>query len=135
MSPDHGFDIRARLGDGTPRPRRKRVVLADRRTRKVARIIMELEEQTSVGEVLVRHLVKVQLRSALVLTGVVAAVLLGLPLLFWGVPAIGDLEVLGFRVTWLLLGVLIYPFLVLIGYLCTRNAERHERDFTHMVEQ
>ncbi|MEV0696316.1 hypothetical protein AB0I53_00120 [Saccharopolyspora sp. NPDC050389] len=135
MSPDHGFDIRARLGDATPRPRRKRVVLADRRTRQVARTIMELEEQTSVGEVLVRHLVKVQLRSALVLTGVVAGVLLGLPVLFWVVPSIGDFEVLGFRLPWLLLGVLSYPFLVLIGYLCTRSAERHERDFIHMVEQ
>ncbi|MEU5852034.1 hypothetical protein [Saccharopolyspora shandongensis] len=135
MSPDHGFDIRARLGDSKPRPRRKRVVLADRRTRQVARIIMELEEQTSVGEVLVRHLVKVQLRSALVLTGVVAVVLLGLPLLFWAVPSIGEFEVLGFRLPWLLLGVLVYPFLLLIGYLCTRRAERHERDFIHMVEQ
>ncbi|MGW5644763.1 hypothetical protein ACWEV3_09780 [Saccharopolyspora sp. NPDC003752] len=135
MSPDHGFDIRARLGDSTPRPRRKRVVLADRRTRQVARTIMELEEQTSVGEVLVRHLVKVQLRSALVLTGVVAVVLLGLPVLFWAVPSIGDFEVLGIRLPWLLLGVLVYPFLLLIGYLCTRSAERHERDFIHMVEQ
>ncbi|MEU6270245.1 hypothetical protein [Saccharopolyspora shandongensis] len=135
MSPDHGFDIRARLGDSKPRPRRKRVVLADRRTRQVARTIMELEEQTSVGEVLVRHLVKVQLRSALVLTGVVAVVLLGLPVLFWAVPSIGELEVLGFRLPWLLLGVLVYPFLLLIGYLCARRAERHERDFIHMVEQ
>ncbi|MEV0053475.1 hypothetical protein AB0H34_23610 [Saccharopolyspora shandongensis] len=135
MSPDHSFDIRARLGDSKPRPRRKRVVLADRRTRQVARTIMELEEQTSVGEVLVRHLVKVQLRSALVLTGVVAVVLLGLPVLFWAVPSIGEFEVLGFRLPWLLLGVLVYPFLLLIGYLCTRRAERHERDFIHMVEQ
>ncbi|MCI2418625.1 hypothetical protein MOQ72_14390 [Saccharopolyspora sp. K220] len=136
MSPDHGFDIRGRLGDATPRPRRKRVVLNDRRrTRQVARTIMELEEQTSVGEVLVRHLVKVQLRSALLLTGVVAVVLLGLPLAFWAVPSIGDVALFGLRLPWLLLGVLAYPFLVLIGYLCTRSAERHERDFIHMVEQ
>ncbi|MBB5154216.1 hypothetical protein [Saccharopolyspora phatthalungensis] len=135
MSPDHGFDIRARSGDGTPRRRRKRVVLADRRTRQIARTIMELEEQTSVGEVLVRHLMKVQLRSALVLTGVVAVVLLGLPVLFWAVPWTGAVEVLGLRLPWVLLGGLAYPFLVLIGYLCTRSAERHERDFIHMVEQ
>ncbi|MDA3646060.1 hypothetical protein LZ318_05630 [Saccharopolyspora indica] len=135
MSPE-GFDIRGRLGEVAPRPRRKRVVLADRRrTRQVARTIMELEEQNSVGEVLVTSLVKAQLRSALVLTGVVVAVLFGLPVLFWAVPSIGDLEVLGVRLPWLLLGVLIYPFLVLIGYLCTRRAERHERDFLDMVEK
>ena len=133
MSPEeHGFEVRGRGGT----PRRKRVVLADRRrTRHVARTIMELEEQTSVGEVLVRHLVKVQLRSALFLAGSSAVVLLGLPLLFWALPSTGDAVLFGVRLPWLVLGVLPYPFLVLIGYLCTRSAERHERDFVHMVEQ
>ncbi|GAA0508630.1 hypothetical protein GCM10011581_19330 [Saccharopolyspora subtropica] len=135
MSGDHGFDIRARLGETTPRPRRKRVVLADRRTRQVARTIMELEEQTSVGEVLVKHLVKVQLRSALLLAGLVIVALFGLPVLFWVMPGLGDVQVLGIRLPWLLLGVLAYPFLLLVGYLCMRSAERHERDFIHMVEQ
>ncbi|MDA3629704.1 hypothetical protein [Saccharopolyspora oryzae] len=133
MSPD-GFDVRGRLG-GTHRPRRKRVVLADRRrTRQVARTMLELEEQTSVGEVLVTSLVKAQLRSALLLMGVVAAVLFGLPALFCAVPVLGDVAVVGVRLPWLLLGVLVYPFLVLIGYLCTRRAERHERDFMDIVE-
>ncbi|MGW1680455.1 hypothetical protein [Saccharopolyspora sp. NPDC002376] len=134
MSPE-GFDVRGRLGDA-PRRRRKRVVLADRRrTRQVARTMLELEEQTSVGEVLVTSLVKAQLRSALLLMGVVSAVLFGLPALFWAVPAIGDVAVAGVRLPWLLLGVLVYPFLVLIGYLCTRRAEQHERDFIDIVEQ
>ncbi|GAA4611370.1 hypothetical protein [Saccharopolyspora hordei] len=135
MSPD-GPDLRGRLGDTAPRPRRKRVVLADRRrTRQVARTIMELEEQNSVGEVLVTSLVKAQLRSALLLTAVVVVVLVGLPLLFWAVPSLGDTAVLGMRLPWLVQGVLVYPFLVLIGYLCTKRAERHERDFIDMVEQ
>lgn len=133
MSPD-GFDLR-RLAE-SPRPRRKRVVLADRgHTRRVSRTIAELEEQTSVGEMLVQQLVRAQLRSALVTTGLVAVLLLGLPALFWAVPAAGHAEVCGIRLAWLLLGVLVYPFLVLVGFLCTRNAERHERDFIHMVEQ
>ncbi|KAA5836144.1 hypothetical protein ABT337_13865 [Saccharopolyspora hirsuta] len=135
MSPE-GFDVRGRLGEAAPRPRRKRVVLADRRrTRQVARTMMELEEQNSVGEVLVTSLVKAQLRTALLLTGVVVAVLFGFPVLFWAVPSAGDVEVLGIRLPWLLLGVLIYPFFVLIGYFCTRRAERHERDFLDMVER
>lgn len=117
------------------RPRRRRVVLADRHTRQVARTMSELEEQTSVGDVLVRHLVRAQLRSALLLTGLVLLVLLGLPLLFWASPAVAGAALFGVRLPWLLLGVLIYPFLLLVGYLCTRYAERHERDFVSMVEQ
>ncbi|GAA2819401.1 hypothetical protein [Saccharopolyspora taberi] len=135
MSREHGFEIRGR-GESTRPPRRRRVVLADKRhTRQVARTMMELEEQTSVGEFLVRHLMKVQLRSSLVLAGVAAVVLLGLPALFWAVPALGGAMWFGIRVPWLVLGVLPYPFLVLIGFLCARNAERNERDFIHMVEQ
>ena len=96
---------------------------------------MELEEQTSVGEVLVRHLVKAQLRSALLLAVVAVVGLCGLPALFWAVPELRDATVAGIRLPWLLLGVLPYPFLVLIGYLSARWAERHERDFVHMAEQ
>lgn len=121
-------------GSGTPR--RKRVVLADRRrTRQVGRTIMELEEQTSVGEVLVRHLVKVQLRSALLLGGATVLLFASMPLVFWLVPEVGAMSVLGIRLPWLLLGVLPYPFLVLVGYLSIRLAERHERDFMHLVER
>jgi hypothetical protein len=133
---DQGSErIRTRGGEPT-KPRRKRVVLADRRkTRQVARTIMELDEQTSVGEVLVRHLVKVQLRTSLILAVVTLVVFGGLPALFWALPVLGDTDVLGIRLPWLILGVLPYPFLVLLGYLSTRSAERHERDFIHMVER
>jgi hypothetical protein len=121
---------------GSRRRRRKRVVLADRRTtRQVGRAMTELEEQTSVGEALVRQLMKAQFRSALILAGVTAVILGGLPVLFWAVPAIDSAIVLGIRLPWLLLGVLPFPFLVLIGYLGTRAAERHEREFIDMVEQ
>lgn len=125
---------RARGTDSTPR--RKRVVLANqRRTRPVARTMMELEEQTSVGEVLVRHLMKVQLRSSLILGGVTMGVFFGIPALFFVVPELGDTTMFGIRLPWLLLGAAPYPFLLLMGYLSTRSAERNEQDFIHMVER
>ncbi|RCW47287.1 hypothetical protein DFQ14_101637 [Halopolyspora algeriensis] len=117
-------------------PRRKRVVLADRRgTREIPRTMMELEEQNSVGEALVSHLMKVQLRSSLLLAGIIAVALCGLPVLFWLVPAVAEATVFGVSLPWLLLGVLPFPFMVLIGYLSTRDAERHEREFLRMVEK
>lgn len=96
---------------------------------------MELEEQTSVGEVLVRQLMKAQLRSSLLLAGVVVVGLCGLPALFWAIPGLRDAAIGGVRLPWLLMGVLPYPFLVLVGYLNARIAERHERDFVRMVEE
>ena len=134
MSPE-GFDVRARLGDYSPRPRRKRVVLADRRGPHVPRVRVEVEERTGALEGLVRDLVEKQLRAALRLSGIVAVVLFGLPLMFWLVPSTGDVEVLGIRLPWLLLGVLAYPFLVVVGLMYTRRAERNEDDFLGMLEE
>lgn len=42
---------------------------------------------------------------------------------------------LGMRLPWLVLGVLVYPALLLGGVLHLRLAERHERDFTELVER
>ncbi|RRO13809.1 hypothetical protein EIL87_22810 [Saccharopolyspora rhizosphaerae] len=134
MSPE-SFDVRARLGEFSPRPRRKRVVLADRRGPHVPRVRVEVHEQTGALEGLVRDLVEKQLRAALLLTGVLALVLGGLPLAFWLVPAIGEWQVFGLRVPWLVLGVLVYPFLVVVGLLFTRRAERNEEDFLGMLEE
>ncbi|MBA8827580.1 hypothetical protein FHX42_004976 [Saccharopolyspora lacisalsi] len=121
---------------GERAPRRKRVVLADRRgTREVPRTIMELEEQNSVGEAMVTHLMKAQLRGSLVLAGVTVAVFLALPLLFWSLPDFARATVFGIHLPWLILGVLPFPFMGLIGYLSVRWAERHEREFLHMVER
>jgi hypothetical protein len=116
--------------------RRRRIVLADRRPAgHVARNLVELEEQTSVGEALLRHLMRAQLRTALVLFGIAVAIFGALPVLFWAVPAVGSAVVLGLRLPWLVLGVLPFPFVLLIGYLGARAAERHERDFLDLVDQ
>jgi hypothetical protein len=36
---------------------------------------------------------------------------------------------------WVLLAVAVYPFLLLLGWLYVRAAERNERDFTEVVER
>ena len=117
-------------------PQRVRVVLADSaRARRVARPRQELEEQTRVGEVLVRGLVRAQLALALRMAALVAVGLGLLPLLFAVAPGVARATVLGIRLPWLLLGVLAYPFLVAVGWVYTRMAERNERDFAELVEK
>ncbi|SEP66017.1 hypothetical protein SAMN05216188_101101 [Lentzea xinjiangensis] len=125
------------LGEQARKPRRRRVVLADstKSRGKALRTIIELEEQTSVGEKLVRDLIKQQLKSAF---GLAFAVLIGmclLPITFYLAPQVGDLEVLGIPVPWLVLGVAPFPILYGVGWVFRRQAERHERDFVNMVDR
>ena len=116
--------------------RRVRVVLGDvarRPPTDPARA--DLAEQTPVGEALVRGLVRAQLALALRLALVVVTGLGGLPLLFAVAPAIGEMKVLGINLPWLLLGVLSFPFLLVVGWAYVRWAERNEQDFTAVIRR
>ncbi len=118
------------------KPQRVRVVLADSaRSRRPVRPRQELEEQTRVGDVLVRGLMRAQLGLALRLAAIVAIGLGLLPLLFAVAPNVAEVRVFGVALPWLLLGVLAYPFLVVVGWVYTRMAERNERDFAELVEK
>jgi hypothetical protein len=75
------------------------------------------------------------LALALRLAAVVAVGLGLLPMLFVVAPNVARVTVLGIRLPWLLLGVVAYPFLVVVGWIYTRMAERNERDFAELVEK
>jgi putative solute:sodium symporter small subunit len=108
---------------------------AARRRRAPARPLTELAEQTSVGDVLIRSLIRAQLRLALAVLVVFACVLGGLPLLFAIVPGAGRAEVFGMPLPWLLLGVVSFPLLVVLAVVYVRQAERNERAFVELVER
>src|SRR5215475_1651860 len=78
------------------KPRRKRVVLNDSRNPvTVVKVITELEEQTSVGEALVRNLVRAQLRLAVGLAVLTAVIFGGLPVAFYLAPGFATASVFG----------------------------------------
>jgi hypothetical protein len=119
-------------------PQRVRVVLADGRSRRSpvrTRARQELEDETGVGEALVRGLVRTQLALALRLSVIVGLGIGLLPLLFALIPGLAGLRVFGIALPWLVLGVLAYPFLLAVGWIHVRVAERNERDFTELVER
>ncbi|MHA6629012.1 hypothetical protein ACU61A_26555 [Pseudonocardia sichuanensis] len=126
-------------GDGTEEDeqasRRVRVVLAERKgVARPVRTVVDIQEGTGVGELLRTNLIGSQLAVALRFA-VGAGLALGLlPLLFAMAPEIGRIEVLGLRLPWLLLGVLVYPFLFLLGWWHTRTAERVEQNFADHVQ-
>jgi len=101
----------------------------------VLRTVVELEEQTSYGEELVRQFIRVQLRTAVRMWGSAVLVLAALPALFHFVPQLSELTVAGVRLPWLVLGILPFPLLFGTGYWYNVRAERNERDFVDMVEK
>ncbi|SDC77723.1 hypothetical protein [Actinokineospora iranica] len=118
------------------RPRRKRVVLADSRAPvTVLRTVIELEEQTSWAEEVVRGFIRTQFWTAVRLAGIVVVVFGSLPLVFFLVPELSEVSVAGVSLPWLLLGVMPFPLLFGVGYWYNVLAERHERDFVDMVEK
>ena len=42
---------------------------------------------------------------------------------------------LGMPLSWLVLGMLVYPLLVLLGWIYIRRAERNERDFAELLSE
>ena len=116
------------------RPQRERVVLAHRRGARMVRTRVEVQEQTLVGDALVRGLMRAQLGLALRLAALVICTVGAIPLLNTLFPELGAVTVLGMRMNWLVLAVLVYPLLYGVGRVYVRLAEQAERDFVGVVE-
>lgn len=116
------------------KPQRERVVLAHRRGARMVRTRVEVQEQTQVGDALVRGLVRAQLGLALRLAAVVVSAFVAIPLLNAAFPDLAAVTVVGIRVNWLVLAVLVYPLLYGVGRLYVRLAEQAERDFVGVVD-
>lgn len=117
------------------RPARQRVVLAHRRGARIVRTRVEVQEQTEVGDALVRGLVRAQLGLALRLAAVVMCAIVAIPVGGSLFPALASISVLGVRLNWLILAVLVYALLYGVGLLYVRLAEQSERDFIRVVDE
>lgn len=82
-------------------------------------------DDTDVDDVSIRSLIRGQARIAALVTAATAVLLGGLATLgaFW--PASGRTRVL----PWLVLGVLVYPLLLALGWYAVRQSERNEEAF------
>ncbi|AZG46175.1 hypothetical protein [Gordonia insulae] len=115
-------------------PHRERVVLARRRGARMVRTRVEVQEQTEVGDALVRGLMRAQLGLALRLALSVVAIIVAIPVVGTIFPWLTTVSVLGIRLNWLILAVLLYPLLYLTGRIYVRFAEQAERDFMGVVD-
>jgi len=119
---------------GAPPPVRVRVTGPPRRRAPAARS-SDIDAETRLGEVYMGSLLREQLRLALGVLAVLALTLGLLPLAFHLVPELSDIRVFGVPLGWLLLGVGVYPVLVLLGWVYVRRAERNEHDFAELLAE
>ncbi|PWN00862.1 hypothetical protein DJ010_21255 [Nocardioides silvaticus] len=116
------------------RPQRVRVTGPPRYSSGPRNRLGDVHEQTPLGDVFLRSLLKEQLALAFRVLVLIALTLGLLPLVFHLWPDLGDVRVAGIPVAWVVLGGLVYPFLLLVGWRYVRSVERNERDFADLVE-
>jgi hypothetical protein len=93
----------------------------------------DIDEQTVLGEVYMRSLLRTQIRLSLSLLGIVVLLLGAIPLVFALAPDLADVRLAGVPLPWLLLGVAVHPVLLAAAWWYIRLAERNEGDFTDLV--
>ncbi len=95
----------------------------------------EVAQQSDVGELMVRSLIRSQLRLALVVTaGFIASLLLCWGLVRW-IPTFSDANVLGIPVPWLVLGVGVYPVIGTCAWLYVKAATKNENQYRDLVDE
>ncbi|TCN52720.1 hypothetical protein EV641_10778 [Rhodococcus sp. SMB37] len=115
-------------------PHRERVVLAKRRGARMVRTRVEVQQQTEVGDAMVRGLVRAQLGLALRIAVVPVCLLGAIPIVLALFPTLADLALWKVRVPWILLGFASYLLLLGCAWLYVRLAERNEQDFTDLTD-
>lgn len=119
------------------RPARVRVTApttrARRRTPLSAR--REIDAQTEVGLIFLRALLRSQLRLAALVLGLLATVVLAIPVFLHLAPDLAARQVAGMPLGWVLMAFGIHPVLIGLGVLYVRRAERIEDAFTDVIER
>lgn len=98
-------------------------------------VAQEIDESTAVGEVYMRSLIRSQLRLALLVLFTLMLSVGIMPIVFILFDSVTTYRVAGIPLPWWILGLVVYPFLLVLGWLYVRQAERAERDFAELVER
>jgi hypothetical protein len=93
----------------------------------------EAAEESAVGQVFVRSLIRSQLRLALVVAGGFLLILGAFPLMLAAVPGLAESRIAGIPFDWLLLGAGIYPVTGLSAWLYIRSAARNEARYRDLA--
>ena len=93
----------------------------------------ELSDQTALGDLYVRGLMRAQLRLAASLLLLTVLLLGSLPIIFAIVPQTREARLGPLPLPWVALGVLVYPATVLLARYYVRASERLEAAFVAVI--
>ena len=96
-------------------------------------VLQEVAEQTSYGQIFLNELIRRQRRLAVSVAGVFLLLLFGLPVVNLQFPEVASLPVLGLPLSWLVLGVLIYPLLLVLALYFVYTARALEDEFLDLI--
>lgn len=95
----------------------------------------DIDTGTRLGEIYLGSLLRAQLGLALRVLGVLALAVGSWPLAFHLWPGLAGVAVGGVPLAWVVLGGLVYPLLIGLGWWYVRRAERHEADFAELMDE
>lgn len=87
------------------------------------------------SESFLRSLMRRQLRLSVSCAATFLLALLGMPLLNYFAPQLMATRVAGFTLTWLILGVLFFPFVWIISYAFIKRSIALEQDEVNSVKR
>ena len=87
------------------------------------------------SESFLSSLMRRQLRLSISCAATFLVALLGLPLLNYFMPELMSTRVAGFTLTWLILGVLFFPFVWIISYAFIKRSIALEQDEVNSVKR
>ena len=119
----------------SPVPPRVRVTAPPRQRHAVRPRAGELDRATRLGGVYLGSLLRSQLWLAARVLGALVGLVATLPLVFHLDPDLSRVSVAGLPLAWVLLGGVVYPVLVLLGWVYVRAAERNERAFAELMSE
>jgi hypothetical protein len=93
----------------------------------------ESPEESAVGQVFVRSLIRSQLRLALVVAGGFLLIVGAFPVLLAAIPGLAESRIAGIPLDWLLLGAGIYPVTGISAWLYIRGAARNEARYRDLA--
>ncbi len=96
--------------------------------------LQEVAEQTLYGEIFLTDLISRQLTLSLAVAATFLTTLFAIPLFNYFLPTVATITVLGFTVSWLFVGVLIYPLIWGLAYYFVGTCKKYEDDFTRLVK-
>ena len=94
----------------------------------------EIDEETHVGEIYMRSLIRSQMRLAVFVCTAAVVLLGGVAVAGAELPQLSRVTLWSIPLPWVVLGVMVYPVLLLLAWYTVRQAERNENAFTDLTK-